>query len=313
MPPNAGNAGPVDQSPVSENQDKTVDMYFGVFIDVREIDHWINAAGNYRNKGKKWKEGLENDVQDSSYYKYGMMVEGTARNVADKLPNNPVSNAIKKGLDAKDKVIGYMDKAEGALGKIEGAIDGASDKALNNDFVQMDGIDPLGSNRSIISMMEPAYCGGIFSGKDDAFFSEYNYRIYTQGSVFTGDFSEKKSTADDDLSESEEGISKDARQIWSDETAQEALNAITGKLDKAPKGTKLSVHFDIFGYAKDASIDILEPEINNIKGNYPDINEISIDYIGKYNHLNDPDEVQSDFSGDTYVRFRNHKFLEKHG
>jgi hypothetical protein len=307
-----GNAGPVDQSSTSENQDKTVDMYFGVFVDIREIDNWINTVGNYRNKGKKWKEDMESDVKDSSYYKTGMLVEGAAKSIIDALPDNPVSNAIKKGLDAKDKVTGYMDKAENAVGKVEGFIDDKSNKVLNNDYVSMDGIDPLGSNRSIISMMEPDYCGGIFEGKEDDFWSDYNYRIYVEGSVYAGDFKSKKSTNDEDTSESDADVSDDVKKVWSDEAAQQAIDAIKDKIKTAPQGQKLSLHFDIFGYAKDASLDNLEPEINNLKGENPNINEISIDCIGKYENLNDPDEVGKSLGGSS-IRFRNKKFLEKNG
>jgi hypothetical protein len=188
-------------------------------------------------------------------------------------------------------------------------VDDKSDKVLDNDFITLDGIDPLGSNRSIISMMEPDYCGGIYSGEEDAFFSDYNYRIYAQGSKLALDFKPKEPAKDGDASESDEGLDN-TRKVWSDEASQEALKAIEGKIDKAPKGTKLSVHFDIFGYAKDASIDTLEPEINNLKGKYPDINELNIDYKGQYEKLNDPDEVMNDL-GETMIRFRNRKFLEK--
>ena len=305
----SGSAGPVDQSSTSENQDKTMDMYFGVFFDVYEIDAWFNAIGNYRNKGERWKEGFESDIQDSKYGKVAMIVEGTAKTVADKLPpNNPVS----KALDAKDKVFGYKDKAEGIVDDVGGFIDDKSDKVLDTVFTDRDGIDPTGSKRSIISMMEPAYCGGLFVG--DSFWSDYNYRIYVQGSVLAFDFKSKKSTDDGDTSEADGEISEEDKEEFragqAQKAVQEAIEAIKGKIGKAPKGTKLSVHFDIFGYDKDASIDNLESEINNLKGEFPDINEINIDYTGKYENLNDPDEVGSDL-GETKMRFRNTKFLEK--
>ena len=305
---------PLNQSDVSENQDKTADMYFGVFFDVHEIDSWINTIGNYRNKGKRWKEGLESDVQDSTAYKVGMLVEGTAKSVVDKLPPNPVSNAIQKGLDAKDKVVGFKDKAEDAVGKVTGFIDDKSDKLFNNDFVQMEGIDPLGSNTSIISKMEPAYCGGIL--EEGNFWSDYNYRIYAQGGVLADDLKPKKQKKDEDTSEADDAQSEEAKQQWLEDMAKDAvkdaLDAIESKIGKAPKGQKLSLHFDIFGYAKDKAIGNLEPEINNLKGNYPDINEINIDYKGKYENFNDPNEVAKDL-GDTLKRFRNQKFLETNG
>ena len=306
-------ADKLDQSPVSENQEKTAEMYFGVFFDVHEIDHWVNTIGNYRNKGERWKEGLESDIQDNKAYKVGMMVEGTAKSVVDKLPNNPVSNVIKKGLDAKDKVVGIKDKVEGAVGSVTGAVDKISDKALNNDYVSVDGFDPLGANSSIISKMEPAYCGGLFENEGENFWSDYNYRIYAQGGVLAADLKPPKEKKDEDTSEADDAENKAAMQQaltnFAQEAVEEALNAIKSKIDKAPAGQKLSLHFDIFGYAKDASIDNLEPEINNLKGRYPDINEISIDYTGRYNNLNDPDEVGNDLRG-TKIRFRNTKFLE---
>ena len=310
---NPNQSEPLDQSSVSENQDKTVDMYFGVFFDVHEIDHWINSIGNYRNKGERWKEGLESDIQDSKVGKIGMIVEGTARNVVDKLPDNPVSKAIKTGLDAKDKVTGYMDKAENAVGSVTGFIDDKSDKVFNNDVVNMEGFDPLGSNRSIISMMEPAYCGGLYENDGEDIWSDYNYRVYAQGGVLADDLKPKK---DEVASEADDAEKEAAKQQWltnmAEEAVVEALKEIESKIGKAPSGQKLSLHFDIFGYEKDTSIDNLEPEINNLKGKYPDINEIAIDYTGRYSKLNDPDEVGNDLGG-TKTRFRNcgSKFLEK--
>ena len=71
------------------------------------------------------------------------------------------------------------------------------------------------------------------------------------------------------------------------------------------------MHFDIFGYAIDDTIGIFEPEINNLKGKFPGINELTIDHKGLYNKLNDPDEVGNDLDTNTLMRFRNRKFLEK--
>jgi hypothetical protein len=290
-------------------------MYFGVFFDVHENEHWINAIGKYRKKGERWKEGLESDVQDNKAYKVGMLVEGTAKNVVDKLPPNPVSNAIKKGLDAKDKVAGIKDKVEGAVGSVTGAVDNISDKVLNNDYVQMDGFDPLGANSSIISKMEPAYCGGLFENEGENYWSDYNYRIYAQGGVLADDLKPPKEKKDEDTSEADdaenEAAMQQGRTNFAQEAVKEALKAIESKIGKAA-GQKLSLHFDIFGYAKDAAIDDLEPELKNLKGKYPDINEISIDHTGRYNNLNDPDEVRNDLGG-IEKRFRNQKFLETNG
>jgi len=300
----ADEAKPLDESSVSENQEKTIDYYFGVFIDLREIDSWFNTVGKYRNKGKKMKEDFESDVMDTKYGKVAAIVDGTAKNVADKLPpNNPVSKAIQ----AKDKVMGYKDKAEGMLGKVEGFVDNAANKVLDNDFIKMEGIDPLGSKRSIISMMEPAYWG---KPNEDDVWGTYYSRIYLQGSVHTGDFKPKKSSSEEDESEDEKSI-EEARGQWIDEAVQEALDAIKQEMSKIPQG-KVCLHFDLFGYSKDPSIDKLKPKLDGLKQESANINEIKIDYTGKYENLNDPDEVSKSLSGGEF-HFRNNKFLEKNG
>ena len=300
----ADEAKPLDESSVSENQEKTIDYYFGVFIDLREIDSWFNTVGKYRNKGKKMKEDFESDVMDTKYGKVAAIVDGTAKNVADKLPpNNPVSKAIQ----AKDKVMGYKDKAEGMLGKVEGFVDNAANKVLDNDFVKMEGIDPLGSKRSIISMMEPAYIGKC---NEDDMWGTYYSRIYLQGSVHIGDFKPKKSSSGEDESEDEKSI-EEARGQWVDEAVQEALDAIKQEMSKIPKG-KVCLHFDLFGYSKDPSIDKLKSKLDGLKQESANINEIKIDYTGKYENLNDPDEVSKSLSGSEF-HFRNNKFLEKNG
>ena len=312
------NASDLSKSDTSENQEKTVDMYFGVFFDVQEVDHWINTVGNYRKKGEKYKEEFETDVQTSDAYKVGMIVEGTAKNVINALPNNPVSNVIQKGLDIKDKVVGIKDKVEGKVDEISGLVDDKTnsvlDSASNTGFLNLEGIDMLGSKRSIISLMEPAYCGGAFIGKE--IFTNYDYRFYLQGGIFAKDMKPEKST-NGDTSESDDAQNEEREEkqkiIRAQEAAKKALQAIEKKIGAAPKGQKLSLHFDLFGYAKDNSINNLKPEINSLKGKYPDINELNIDYTGLYNDFNNPDEVRSDLGGDTLIRFRDggSKFLEK--
>jgi hypothetical protein len=303
---NPNQADKLDQSNPDENQEKTVDYFFGVFFDVHEIDSWINAVGNYRNKGKKMKEDFESDIQDNKAYKIAQCVEGTAKKIADALPPN---NPVAKALNTKDQVVGYKDKAEGALGKVEGFIDDKASKALDNKFIQVDDeIDPLGSKRSIISLMEPSYVGEI--NKDDSF-GNYACRIYAQGSMTAGDFKQKEPENEENESEPDESAKEEIKKQWSNEAVEEVFKAIEKELK--PLQQKLSLHFDIFGYANDSSIDDLKPKINNLKQTFPNINEIGIDYTGKYSNFNDPDEVKGSLGGETLIRFRNSKFLEKNG
>ena len=312
---NPGQADKLDQSAVSENQDRTFDISFGIFFDVHEVKGWMTAVGNYRKKGEKWKNDLENDVRDSQYYKIAQIVEGTAGNIVEKLPNNPVSKAIKTGLEAKDKLLGYKDAAEDAVGKLSGFIDDKSNKILDNDIVKLEGVDPLGSKQSIISQMEPVYQGKMQELKGmDEILATYCHRIYAQGGILAFDFQEKKSdNNDDELSESEKAENEENIKQWKVEVAKKAADDvfedIKRKLSAAPQG-KISVHFDLFGYANDDSMSYLEPKLNNLKSLYPSINELNVDYKGQYNKFNDPDEVQGSL-GETRVRFRNTKFLEK--
>jgi len=300
---NPNSATEAETSPENETQEKTVEIYFGVFIDVLEVDHWINTLGNYRKKGEKWKEDMESDIMDSKYGKVAMIAEGTANTLA-KLPNNPVSNAIQKGLDVKDKIVGYKDKVEGYMDKADGFVDNTLGKIMDSDFVNVDeNVDATGSKRSMISKMEPAYVGGLFVGDD--FWSDYNYRIYLQGALFPGEINPKESKD----GEADESIPEEARNQLSENAVKEALDGINQKLSPL-QGQKLSVHFDLFGYAKDPTVDNLKSEIEKLKGDYPNINELAIDYTGKYNKFCDSVEVKSDL-GDAMMRFRNLKFLEK--
>ena len=306
------NADPFPQSEKSENQDKTTDIYFGIFFDVREPDDdiWINKAGNYRKKGEKWKEGAESDLQESKAYKVGMLVEGIANQIVETLPDNPVSKVIKTALDTKDKIVGYKDKVEGAVESVTGFVDEKSDMIMNQDYVTLSGFDVTGSKRSIISKMEPAYYGKFVDRKGmDEILATYNFRVETTGSLFAQDFNPDKSD-DEDSSESQ-GISEEVRQFFSEEAAAQVMEEIEKKVCTL-SGTKLSLHFDLFGYAKDASMSYLESKINGLKQTFPNINEMSIDYKGEYENFNDPDEVQRDL-GETVMRFKNTKFLEKNG
>ena len=313
---NTDGANELDKSSASESQQKMFDISFGVFFDVHDIDSWMTTAGNYRKKGERFKNDMENKVQDNEYYKIAQFVEGTASKIAEQFPNNPVSKAIKTGLDAKDKVVGYKDKAEGLVGSVTGTVDNLSNKVLDNDKVKLDGIDPLGSKRSIISLMEPVYCGKIqeLEGFGEMF-GTYAHRVYAQGSVYAPELKEKKSDEEDkeELSEAEkaqnEQNKKNFRSDLANAAANDAFNDINDKLRGTPQG-KISVHFDMFGYANDDSMNILETKLNELKSTFSNINELNVDYKGQYTKFNDPDEVKSSLK-DTAQRFKNTKFLEK--
>jgi len=296
----SGGAAGYDMSDQKENQEKSLDMYFGVFFDVHEIDSWINFLGNKRKAGEQWLNDKENFVQDSKAMKIATIIEGTAKNIIEMLPDNPVSNLIQSGLDIKDTIVGYIDTGKDLKDKYTGMVDDAVGSVLNNEYVPIEDIDPLGSLRSIIFDMEPDYIGGLHENID-SFWSDYNYRIYAQGSVFTSDFKPKE---DDE----EEIVSPEFREFASQEAVDLSFAAIEDKVGMAPTGQKLSLHFDLFGYADDASIDMLKPKIDSLS--HPGIVEICYDHIGKYKNLNDPDEVFSDLGG-TSIRFRNKRFLEK--
>jgi len=303
----SGKATAADQSEASESQDKTFDIYFGVFFDVREVDHWVNTVGNYRKKGEKFKSDMENKVQDNKYYKMAEIAEDITKSIMEQLPNNPVSNAIQKGLDAKDKVVGYKDKAEGYVDKVTGYVDNKSNKVLDNGVVNIDDdFDPLGSKHSIISLMEPVYQGGgqqqNMSLAEGTF--TYAYRVYAQGSVYAEDFKEKKSDNEEGSSEAETSNTGLA-----EKAADDALKDISDYMVATPSG-KISVHFDLFGYAKDDAVNILESKLNGLKSEHSKIQELKVDYKGQYTKFNDPDEVKGSLGG-TKDRFRNTKFLDK--
>ena len=296
----SGGAAGYDMSEQKENQEKSLDMYFGVFFDVHEIDTWMNFLGNKRKAGEQWLNDAENYVQDSKAMKIASMIEGTAKNIIEMLPDNPVSNLIQSGLDIKDTIVGYIDTGKDLKDKYTGMVDDAVGSVLNNEYVSLNGFDPLGSLRSIIFDMEPDYIGGLFENGGENFWNDYNYRIYAQGSVFASDFKPKE--------DEEESVSPEVREFASQEAVDLSFAAIEDKVGMAPTGQKLSLHFDLFGYADDASIDMLKPKIDSLS--HPGIVEICYDHIGKYKNLNDPDEVGSDLGG-TMIRFRNRRFLEK--
>ncbi|MCL2041737.1 MAG: hypothetical protein FWG84_06840 [Bacteroidales bacterium] len=392
-------AGPVTKVAEDENQGKAVNVYFGVFFDVREDDSWYNTFGNYRKKAEKWKEEMVGDLLGSDEYKLVQLVEGNVKETLKELPDNPVSKAILNAIDkAENKAAGYADTIEGYSNKPGEYIDKAGNKVsgyankpdeymnktenkisnyankpdeymnkadnkitnyqnavssyddklsmipgyqelknqiwgYKNELKETTGgykdelkdtlkgykdalmeeakpatdivekikdADPFGSKRSIISKMEPAY-----EGKKEKTGESYNYRIYAQGSLLPSEL-KPKSTGDD----ADDGGSNADKSQWSKEAAETALEAIKNKIITIPNGIKLSVHFDIFGYDDDASMEKLEPELNNLKQAFSNITGIDIDHKGQYKKLNDPDEVKSGLGG-AKSRFRNTNFLNK--
>jgi len=295
MPPN----DTLKKTDEPEDQDKKFDASFGVFFDVHQMDGWINTVGNARKDAEQWKNDMENDVRDNEYFKYGQLAVGIAEQIVDTLgPDNPVSKAIQTGLEYKDQILGYKDWAEDKYNELTGAIDDKSNAVLDQEIIQISGMDPLGSKHSIISLMEPVYQGVLQELSGNDVFGTYCFRILVQGGIVT-----------DDFKESEEELCKDMKPQWSDKAVEDAYNEIERNL-KTLGALKLSVHIDMFGYEKDASMGKLEPKLNGLQQSFPNIEEFNIDYKGKYKNLNDPDEVKGDLGG-TQQRFRETKFLEK--
>ncbi|MCL2041739.1 MAG: hypothetical protein FWG84_06850 [Bacteroidales bacterium] len=305
----SGKPGPadgVDKQDASEHQDKTLDMYFGIFFDVHESldDSWMSKAAKYRKDAEKWKGDFENDIRDSKAYKIAEIVEGTAKSIIDVLPDNPVSNVIKQGLAMKDTIVGCKDQAEGLIDSATGALDSVTNTITGQEYFDVSSFDNIaGAKYSIVFKMEPVYRGGGSQAEGDDVFTVFVHRIYAQGSRFVEDFRPKKPGE-----EEQSPISDEWRQQLSDEAAAQALQQIKNKLDAAPNA-KLALHFDLFGHADDASMDKLEPEINDLQGSYANITSVKIDYKGKYKNLYDVNEVRSDLGG-TVARFRETTFLD---
>jgi len=303
---NPGSAKSVDEQAASEHQDKTLDMYFGIFFDVHDsLDNsWFSKVGKYRKDAEKWKGDFENDVRDSKAYKIAEIVEGTAKNIIEALSPSPVSDALQKGLEVKDSIVGYKDKAEGLVDSITGTVDSVTNTITGQEYFDVSSFDNIaGAKYSIVFKMEPLYRGMVGQAKGDDLYTVFAHRIYAQGSQFVEDFRPKKPDEEEKIT-----ISAELRQQISDEAAEQALQQIQSKLDAAPNA-KLALHFDLFGHADDASIDKLEPEINNLQSSYANITSVKIDYKGKYKNLYDANEVRSDLGG-TAARFRDTSFLD---
>jgi len=286
------NASSLDQSPVSENQEKLVDIYFGVFFDAMDmsfVSHYFNQA-EYLRKG----EDAISDVKENSIYKAIDEYSGYVGSIAEQLPNNPVSKAVNTALGAKDmiesKVDGLMGKVEGIGNSITG-LTGLTDRVPTSigtggeDEEEGEKREGLVGSRSIISKMEPCYIGDYYG-------TNYNFRIYTVGAVTNNEVKRPQDDPDfDDV----------AREGFEIKSIERAMDAIKNQIDASPP--KQSVHFDIFGYSKDPAVKNFITRIDEFKQNL-NVTEISIEYKGLYDKFYDFNEVASSL-GEVSLRFRN--------
>jgi hypothetical protein len=279
-----GGAGPVDKSQESENQDKIVNMCFGIFFDAFES----NIIGNYREQGSRWKDEQIGNITNSDEMLIGSAIYDMVVDVANKLPGNAVTDAINK-VDALKK------DAENAINSLNDKIDELNDSNLglgevSNECVN-DGDDMLGSGRSVISRMEPSYMGDI---NGDLFETKYNYKIYIQGAINSSDLKKKEAT---------ESESPDENYVNSIVT--EVKTEVESKIKAGPQA-KLSLHFDIFGYRKDPAVNKFIPEVDTFS-QIANVNEVNIEYKGLYENYYAPKEVNESL-GSARARFgRNYK------
>jgi len=296
----------LDQAPVSESEEKTVHVYFGIFFDAIDKSYLTQLLGFDRGEEMRKAEGMVSDVKSSSTYQTINEIEAYAKMATDILPNNPVSNLVNSLSEKKGQAENLVDDAFGVVSNID---KGISDKAgdIPTSFgtgggkEDEDNAGDMVGARSIISRLEPNYIGVPFSEgekkevaivKVSTLESGYNYRIYTKGSVTNDDV--RKPDKESEISDGDR-----------ENLAEAAVGSVIGEIEKNIKGQpKKSLHFDIFGYAKDPALKKIIPEINKFK-QLPEINEVSIDHEGKYNKFYDPDEVKNSMSGETKSRFRN--------
>jgi hypothetical protein len=292
---NPSQADSLNQSSVSENQDKMVDIYFGIFFDAMDM----SLAAHYFNREEYLRKGEEkvSEVKDSSIYKTVNEVAAWADFVAETLPDNPVSKAVKKGLEVKNTIESKADNLMGKAGGLSDDIAGLGGKvptSVSNKEKSDDdsgGESVLGSERSVISKLEPNYIGDYFK-------TNYNFRIYTVGAVTKKEVKQNKSNND----EAEPELDENTRNQFEKDAIEKVVEAIKQKIN--PSLPKQSLHFDIFGYTKDPAVNNFIQEIDQFKQN-PNVNELSIDFKGLYDNLNSRDEVFSSINEDTMKRFRN--------
>ena len=305
---NQNSAKSVDESATSENQDKTVDVFFGVFFDSMDA----SLLANYFNREEYMRKGEEtvSDVKDSSVYKTVDEVAAWAKFATDVLPDNPVSKYVKKGLEVKKTAEKTVDDSMGKVNAVNDAVSDNMSKiptsfgTSTGDGAKQEGDagESLIGSRSIISKLEPRYIGGEATKekveKDygvkvsyEKSRDSYSFRIYTVGAITHQELKQKNS---------EEAAQIDNAQI--DKAVGDAVNAIKGYINNACPPNQ-SVHFDIFGYKKDPAVNKFISEIDqfNQEGK---VNEISVDHQELYENLSSSDEVRKDLSDTTKKRFR---------
>ena len=121
-----GNNGPLKKRSASENQDKSMDVYIGVFFDALDISVLANFLRDEEisTKGEYIREAEEavQDVKDSRAYQIADQVLIAVKAINKALPDNDVSNAILKTIDLKEKGEKLVDDGFGKVTEIDNAI-----------------------------------------------------------------------------------------------------------------------------------------------------------------------------------------------
>jgi len=301
-----GKAKNVDPATASESEEKTVNVYFGIFFDAVDKSFLTQMLGFNREEEMRKVEETVSDVKSSSTYQTINEIEAYAKMATDILPDNPVSKAVNKASELKSKTENVVDDVFGKVSGIDKAITdkagdvptsfgNSEDKKNDNDAEDMVG------SRSIISRLEPNYIGIPFTKGEDkevaivkvaTIESASNYRIYTTGAISNNEV--RKPDGDPEISDGE-------RKTLEDAAVDKVINEIKSHINGKPKK---SLHFDIFGYAKDPALKTFIHKTDLFKKE-PDVNDVSVDHEGKYKKFYDVDEVKNSMSQKTRDRFRN--------
>ena len=120
------NNGPLKVRLASENQDKSIDVYIGVFFDAMDNSFLANYLRDEEisTKGEYIREGEEavRDVKDSRAYQTTDEVLEYVKMINKALPDNDVSNFILKGIGAKEDAEKLVDDGFGKVNEIDNAI-----------------------------------------------------------------------------------------------------------------------------------------------------------------------------------------------